>query len=165
MRASLVLGILLVAAMASLGSSWGQTAIDLTGEGYVIVQRTTVEGFFQGCDRKLEVHLANGTVFECEERNHHIAFQPKAVLLRNVRARTYALMIDGRAYKGSIIALLGKSLQTPLPVAAPQAADPDPPAGLTPGVDPPRYAIVPFVAKEASIPLYPAGQAEPLPGK
>ncbi len=163
MRAGLALGILVVSAMASLRGSWGQSAIDLTSDGYVIVQRTNVDGFFQGCDRKLEVHLANGTIFECSEHNHHMAYQPKAVLLRNVRVRTYALMIDGRAYTGSLVALLGQQLPIPLPVTPP-SGDPDPP-GLTPGVDPPRYAVVPYMAKVPHIPLFPAGEATPIPGQ
>jgi len=164
MRAGLALGILAVVATASLRDGWGQSAIDLTSDGYVIVERTTVEGFFQGCDRKLEVHLANGTIFECSERNHHMAYQPKAVLLRNVRMRTYALVIDGRAYSGNLIQLLEQPLQIPLPVAPPQATDPDPP-GLTPGVDPPRYAVIPFMAKVPAVPQFPAGQATPIAGQ
>jgi len=163
MRTGLALGILAVVATVSPQGSWSQSAIDLTSDGYVIVERTNVDGFFQGCDRKLEVHLANGTIFECSERNHHMAYEPKAVLLRNVRVRTYALMIDGRAYTGSLVALLGQQLQIPLPVTTP-SGDPDPP-GLTPGVDPPRYAVIPYMAKVPHVPQFPAGEATPLPGQ
>jgi hypothetical protein len=166
MRAGLALGILAVGAMASLRGSWGQSAIDLTGAGYIIVQRTTVEGFFQGCERKLELHLTNGTVFDCGERNHHMAYRPKAVILRNMRVRTYALMIDGRAYTGSLTALLGQPLQIPLPVTPPQAVEAGPQAGLIPGVQFPKYAKAPERAKgETLIPVYPAGQAIPIQGQ
>ena len=112
-----------VAATASPPGSWGQSAIDLPRDGYVIVQRTTVDGFFQGCDRQLEIHLANGTVFDCNERNHHMAYRPKAVLLKNVRVRTYALMIDGRAYTGQHLDLCRKTAARPWPIG-PAPGDP-----------------------------------------
>ena len=161
----LVLPLVAIATAAIPPGARGESGIDLTANGYVVVQRTTVDGVFQGCERKLEIRLANGTTFDCAERNHHMAYRPKAVLLRNMRVRTYALIIDGRAYTGSLMALLGVPVQVPLPVAPPLLGSPDPPAGLTPGVDLPRYAIVPYMAKEPSIPPFPHGQAAPLPGQ
>lgn len=166
MRVRLAFALLAGVGMATFQGARGQSAIDLTGDGYFIVQRTTVEGSFQGCERKLEVHLANGTIFDCGERNHHMAYRPNAVLLRNLRVRTYALTIDGRAYKGSITALLGRPLQIPLPVTPPQGIGTNPVAGLIPGVQLPKYAKAPETAKgEPLIPVYPAGQAIPIQGQ
>ena len=153
-------------AIATLQAARSQSTVDLTSEGYFIVERTTVDGSFQGCERRLEIHLADGTIFDCAESNHHMAYRPRAVLLRNTRVRSYVLMIDGRAYTGSLTALLGKPLLIPLPVTPPQDSDPDPQGGMIPGVQLPKYAKAPATAKgEPLIPDYPAGQAIPIQGQ
>ena len=166
MRATLALAVLAGLAVTTVQGAWGQSVVTLTGDGYFILERTTVQGSFEGCQRRLEIHLANGTIFDCDERNHHMAYRPGAVLLKNIHARTFALIIDGRAYTGSITTLMGKPLLNPLPVTPPEAVETGPQAGVIPGVQFPKYANAPERAKgETLIPVYPAGLAIPIQGQ
>ena len=128
----------------------------------MVIQRTAVDGPFQGCEKQLAIRFANGTVFDCNERNHHIAYRPTAVLFKNVRLETYALLIDGRAYQGNISTSVGKPLTRPWPIGIPQdpalAAAPAEP--VIPGVQLPKFAKTLDSAKgEPKYPGYPAGQA------
>lgn len=167
MNARLALVVLTGIAMASLQGARGQPAATLlTADGYFIIERSFVQGAFQGCERRLEIHLGNGTIFDCNERNHHMAYRPKAVLLKNVRMRTYILLIDGRPYSGSITTLMGKQLLNPLPVTPPQEVEAGPQAAIIPGVQFPKFANSPDrVKQETLIPEYPAGLAVPIQGQ
>ncbi|HXQ40167.1 MAG TPA: hypothetical protein VN821_02800 [Candidatus Udaeobacter sp.] len=168
MKAYLVLPLVAVAIAVVSPGARAESGIDLATNGYVVIQRTAVDGPFQGCEKKLPIPLANGTVFDCSERNHHFAYRPTAVLYKNVRLATYALLIDGRAYQGNISTSEGKPLQKPLQIRLPQglAPVPGPAEGVIPGVQLPKFAKSLDSAKgEPKYPGYPAGQAILPPGQ
>jgi hypothetical protein len=167
-KAALFLLTLLLAA-ATGGRAMAQSYSELAPQGYVLFKRTHVAGIFEGCERNRDIAFADGTIFSCHERNHHYAYQPPVVVLKSSTANSYAVLIDGRAYKGGIRQLEGKTLARPLPADDVRGGPADPILGADavplPGV--PLFAKTPDAAKPETltpnIPLAPGTQGGPPP--
>jgi hypothetical protein len=146
-----------------------QSYSELTPQGYLLLKRTHVAGIFQGCQRNMDVTFADGTIFSCHESNHHYAYQPPVVLLKNRARDTYAVLIDGRAYKGGIRQYEGKPLARPMAAEDVHGGAADPILGADalplPGV--PQFAKTADAAKAETlipiIPLAPGTQGGPPP--
>jgi len=91
-----------------------QSYSELAPQGFILFKRTRVTGVFEGCEKNRDIPFDGGTSFSCSETNHHMAYQPPVIIMRNGETNTYAVLIDGRAYKGSILQLEGKRLNKPL---------------------------------------------------
>ncbi len=91
-----------------------QSYSELAPQGYILFKRTRVIGVFEGCGMNLDITLEGGTTFTCLETNHHMAYQPPVIIMKNGQRNTYAVLIDGRAYKGRIPQLEGVKLARPL---------------------------------------------------
>jgi hypothetical protein len=158
-----------LAAVATAQSARAQSYSELAPQGYILFKRTHVVGVFEGCERNRDISFADGTIFFCHESNHHTAYQPPVVILKNGSANSYAVLIDGRAYKGGIRQLEGKVLARPLPADDVHGGPADPILGADalplPGV--PQFAKTMDAVKPETlapnIPLAPGTQGGPPP--
>jgi hypothetical protein len=159
-----LLGFFLLAASAP--AALAQSYSELAPQGYLLFKRSHVASVFEGCDKNLDVLFDGGTIFTCMETNHHMAYQPPVVILKNNQTNTYAVLIDGRAYKGRIRQLDGKLLARPLIADDVQGGAAKPILGADavplPGV--PKIAGTPDEVKALTlmptIPLAPGVQSE-----
>ena len=154
--------------LAGAGEATAQSYSELAPQGYIPFRRTHVVGVFEGCHKDLDIQFAEDTIFTCLEQNHHMAYAPPVVILRNGQTNTYAVLIDGKAYKGFIRQLEGKLLSRPLPADDVQGGPTKPILGADaiplPGV--PLFALTPDAVKPETltptIPLGPGTQGPPL---
>lgn len=154
--------------LAWIGDAAAQSYSELAPQGYIPWKRTRVTGVFEGCQKNQTVAFDGGTVFVCLENNHHMAYQPPVIILKDgVEHTAYAVLIDGRAYKGQIQQLEGVKLARPL-IADDVAGGPTKPilgaeAIPLPGV--PKFAETPDAAKPLTLvptfPLAPGEQSVP----
>ena len=143
-----------------------QSYSELAPQGYILFKRTRVIGVFEGCDKNLEIPFEGGTSFTCLETNHHMAYQPPVIIMKNGQTNTYAVLIDGRAYKGQIQQLQGVKLARPLTADDVQGGPTKPILGADaiplPGV--PKFATTPDDVKALTlvptIPLAPGVQSK-----
>jgi hypothetical protein len=151
---------------ASIPAALAQSYSELAPQGYILFKRSHVASVFDGCTKDLDVLFDGGTIFTCLETNHHMAYQPPVVILKNGQTNSYAVLIDGRAYKGRIRELEGKILARPLIADDVQGGAAKPILGADaiplPGV--PKFASTPDESKPLTliptIPLAPGVQSE-----
>lgn len=155
--------------LAWIGDAAAQSYSELAPQGYIVWKRTRVSGVFEGCQKGRDIAFDDGTVFTCLEANHHMAFQPPVVILKDgVAKTTYAVLIDGRAYKGSIRQLEGKLLYRPLPADDVQGGPSKPILGAD-AIPLPGIPLVPSTPDNAkpltlvpTFPLAPGEQSVPV---
>ena len=137
--------------LAWAGDAGAQSYSELAPQGYIPWKRTRVTGVFGGC-----------------QNNHHMAYQPPVIILKDgVEHTSYAVLIDGRAYKGQIQQLEGKKLSRPLIADDVQGGPTKPILGADaiplPGV--PKFASTPDAVKPLTLvptfPLAPGEQSVP----
>ena len=155
--------------LAWVTDATAQSYSELAPQGYVVWKRTRVTGVFNGCEKHQAILFDGGTTFTCLETNHHMAYQPPVIILRDgVEHTTYAVLIDGRAYKGNITQLEGKLLHRPLQADDVQGGPEKPILGADaiplPGV--PKFASTPDAVKPLTqvptFPLAPGEQSVPV---
>ncbi len=159
----------LILMVAATGSARAQSYSELAPQGYALFKRSHVVGVFEGCQRNTDVNFSDGTIFVCRESNHHMAYEPPVVILKNSNTNSYAVLIDGRAYQGAIRQLEGKVLTRPLPADNVHGGPADPILGADaiplPGV--PDFSKTPDAIKPETltpdIPLAPGTQGGPPP--
>ena len=150
----------------SIPAALAQSYSELAPQGYILFKRTRVIGVFEGCDKNLDIPLEGETTFTCLESNHHMAYQPPVIILKNGQTNSYAVLIDGRAYKGRIPQLEGVKLARPLVADDVQGGAAKPILGADalplPGI--PKFASTPDEIKPLTlaptIPLAPGVQSE-----
>ncbi len=154
--------------LAWAGDAGAQSYSELAPQGYIPWKRTRVTGVFEGCQKNQTITFDGGTVFICRETNHHMAYQPPVIILKDgVEHTSYAVLIDGRAYKGQIQQLEGKKLSRPLIADDVQGGPTKPILGADaiplPGV--PKFASTPDAVKPLTLvptfPLAPGEQSVP----
>src|SRR5689334_25249816 len=84
------LGVFLFLGLSS-GEAVAQSYSELAPQGYILFRRTHVVGVFDGCQKDLDIQFAEDTIFTCLEQNHHMAYAPPVVILRNGETNTYAV--------------------------------------------------------------------------
>ncbi len=155
--------------LAWISDAAAQSYSELATQGYVVWKRTRVTGVFDGCQKNQAITFDGGTIFDCHETNHHMAYQPPVIILRDgMTHTTYAVVIDGRAYKGSISQLEGKVLHRPLSADEVQGGPSHPILGAEaiplPGV--PKFPSTPDDVKPLTLtptfPLAPGEQSVPV---
>jgi hypothetical protein len=154
---------------AWVGDAVAQSYSELAPQGYIPWKRTRVTGVFEGCQKNQSIAFDGETVFICRENNHHMAYQPPVIILKDgVEHTTYAVLIDGRAYKGEIQQLEGVKLARPLVADDVQGGPTKPILGADaiplPGV--PKFANTPDEVKPLTLiptfPFAPGAQSVPV---
>jgi hypothetical protein len=75
---------------------------DLAEDGYAVIEKTQVDGEFEGCDFEKRVPLTNGLIFVCSEYSYSYAFMPDVLILKNVRGGDIKVIIDDEEYDGTL---------------------------------------------------------------
>ena len=100
MKRTLIAVIVMLTSIA--GAAIAADVASLSEAGYVVVQKTSIKGDFDGCERGQSVSLANGVTFICASTGYTHAHNPVAVLMQNSHGPGYKLLVNSAAYDGSV---------------------------------------------------------------
>ena len=75
---------------------------DLAREGYAVVEKTRVEGSFEGCDFDKPIPLTNGLIFVCATYSYSYSYRPEVLILKHVRNGDIKVLINNREYRGKL---------------------------------------------------------------
>lgn len=75
---------------------------DLARDGYGVVEETSVDGDFEGCDFDKHIPLSNGLVFVCSEYSYTYSYSPEVLILEHVRSGDIKVLIDDEEYEGTL---------------------------------------------------------------
>jgi hypothetical protein len=94
---ALVLLLLLISPAA-----FGNDLEDLAREGYAVVEETTVDGEFEGCDYDKRIRFTNGIVFVCSEYSYSYSYMPDVLILEHIRSHDIKVLIEDEEYDGKL---------------------------------------------------------------
>jgi hypothetical protein len=95
--------VLLAAALFGLGQKCHANPFErLSKQGYAVVEQTTVNGEFNGCEWNRRIPLSNGMVFVCETYLYHYGYMPTVYILSSIRGLPPKVIIDGQHFDGSL---------------------------------------------------------------
>jgi len=80
---------------------FAQDLEQMARDGYGVLERTSVNGEYQGCDFNRQIPLMDGLVFVCETYSYSYAYDPEVLILKNVRDGTVKTMINGTQVSGN----------------------------------------------------------------
>ncbi len=75
---------------------------DLAKDGFGVLEMTSVQGEFNGCDFGRRIPLDNGLIFVCSEYNYNYSYAPDVFILKNVRDGRLKVVIDDDEYDGTV---------------------------------------------------------------
>jgi hypothetical protein len=75
---------------------------DLARDGYGVVEETSVDGEFEGCEHDKRIPLTNGLVFVCSEYSYSYSYSPDVLILEHVRSGDTKVLIDDDEYDGTL---------------------------------------------------------------
>ena len=97
MRAIIAIALVFVATFAIAGD-----LEDLAKEGYAVVEKTSVDGEFEGCDFDKRIPFTDGLVFVCSTYSYSYSYCPEVLILQHVRNGEIKVLINGREYRGKL---------------------------------------------------------------
>ena len=101
MRAQLLLGI--VIALVGGGVAAASALEDLAKDGYAVIEKTSVDGEFEGCDFNKRIPFQDGIVFVCETYSYSYAYDPDVLILKNITSGDIKVLIDDEEYDGHLV--------------------------------------------------------------
>lgn len=75
---------------------------DLAEDGFGVVEKTQVNGEFEGCDFDKRIPLVNGLVFVCTSYSYSYGYMPDVLILKSVRTGEIKILIDEEEYDGTL---------------------------------------------------------------
>lgn len=75
---------------------------DLAREGYGVIEQTSVDGDFNGCEWGRRIPLRGQLIFECATYSYSYGYSPEVLILKSVRSGNIKVLIDGNEYSGTI---------------------------------------------------------------
>ena len=94
-----------IAALIVFLSSGALMASDLENaarSGYGAIEKTQVNGDYQGCDFNRQIPLMDGLIFQCMSYSYHYAFMPEVLILKHVTNGSLKVLIDGEEVTGTL---------------------------------------------------------------
>ncbi|MEJ2060476.1 MAG: hypothetical protein P8Y64_08315 [Gammaproteobacteria bacterium] len=88
--------ILLAVSSVAIGSDLE----DLARDGYAVIEKTQVDGDFDGCDFGRRIPLMDGLIFVCSGYGYSYAFMPEVLILKNINSSDIKILINGDEYDG-----------------------------------------------------------------
>ena len=73
---------------------------NLTRRGYAVVEKTQVDGVFDGCDPGKPIPLMNSLLFVCEEYGHSYSYMPEVLIFKHTETGAIKVIIDDKEYDG-----------------------------------------------------------------
>ena len=89
--------------IGNVAAASGSDLEDLAKEGYAVIEETSIDGEFEGCDFDKRIPLSNGLIFVCSEYNYDYAYAPDVLILKNVRSGDIKVLIDDEEFEGEAI--------------------------------------------------------------
>lgn len=84
-------------------SGFGMSRLEgLALDGYAVVERTQVDGEFEGCEFDKRIPLMNGMIFVCQGYSYSYAFMPEVLILQNIHHGGVRVLIDRDGYPGTL---------------------------------------------------------------
>lgn len=81
---------------------YGSDLEDLARNGYAVVDETSVDGEFEGCEYDQGIPLNNGLIFVCSEYSYSYSYMPDVLILEHVRSGDIKVLIDDDEYDGTL---------------------------------------------------------------
>jgi hypothetical protein len=75
---------------------------NLAREGYAVVEKTSVDGEFEGCDFDKRIPFRNGLVFVCSTYSYSYSYCPEVLILQHVRNGDIKVLINDCEYQGKL---------------------------------------------------------------
>ena len=94
--------ILTVLLLSAASFARGSDLEDLARDGYGVVEETTVDGEFEGCDFDKRIPLTNGLSFVCSGYSYSYSYMPEVLILKHVTSGDIKVLIDDEEYDGTL---------------------------------------------------------------
>lgn len=94
-----LLNVLLITNLSVFAANWEK----LCKDGYRVIDKTSIQGKFEGCEYGQYYKFSNGLTFKCEEYEYMNEYNPDVFILQNNYGRLKVIIeneeIDGSLYR------------------------------------------------------------------
>jgi len=94
--------IVLISALAMCAPAHASDLEDLARDGYAVIEETSVDGEFEGCEHGKQIPLTNNLIFVCSEYSYSYSYSPDVLILEHVRSGDVKVLIDDDEYDGTL---------------------------------------------------------------